>query len=168
MEQNILLVSGGNDSICIYNKYDSKLKFNLIYFNYGQKYMKEELKRLPDNTEVITMKNLQIDTNGYVKGRNLLFLIEIAKRFDNATIYMGSNKEDTFPDNNYKYLTTAIKVINISFNTNLKIVLPLRNKTKTYIMNYINNYNLNTYSCYKGGKTPCNKCKACLSIKNAT
>ncbi len=164
---NILLLSGGNDSMYILNKYKQK-KFIKIYFNYGQPYANEEIKRLPKNTKIINLTNLKIRNNGFVEGRNLCFLIEIAKMFSSGDIFMGSNIEDNFSDNKKKYLRQAIKIINESFGSSFKIKLPLANLTKREIMNYIIDKKINTYSCYKGRKIPCGKCKACLSVKNAT
>lgn len=161
LKPKILLISGGNDSLFLYNKYEFD---KLIYLDYGQPYKKDELKRIPKKTKIIKINNLKIDKKGYVKGRNLLFLIEIAKRYTDGTIYMGTNKDDIFPDNNQKYLKKAIEVINTSFETNLNIKTPLKAKTKKEIMKYIRKNNIDTYSCYKGGK-PCGICKACLESK---
>jgi len=164
--KNLLLVSGGNDSIYIYNKYKNK-KFICIYFDYGQPYKKEEIKRLPPHTKIIKIERLKFEKKGFVKGRNLMFLIEIVKRYDNVVVWMGSNKNDIFPDNNESYLKETKNLLNIGFKSNIKIHLPLKDKTKQQIMKYINKYKLNTYSCYKGKKELCGVCKACLSVKNA-
>ena len=164
---DILLISGGNDSMYIYNVF-VHMDFELVYFDYGQRYVKQEIKRLPRGTKIIKIPKLKVKDNGYVCGRNLMFLIELAKRYDEANIYMGSNSEDIFEDNNKAYLTKAIDVINTSFDTKLKVITPLARFSKKKIMNYINKSNIDTYSCYKGGKIPCGKCKACLSVINAT
>lgn len=165
--KNILLISGGNDSMYIYHKYKNK-KFTTIYIDYGQPYFDEERLRIPIKSQIINIPSLTFAFNGFVPGRNLLFLIEIAKRYSEGTIWMGSNKDDIFSDNNKEFLEKAIFVINKSFDTNLKIKLPLKNKTKKEIMDYIIKNKINTYSCYKGGKERCGKCKACLSVINAT
>jgi 7-cyano-7-deazaguanine synthase in queuosine biosynthesis len=164
---NILLVSGGNDSLYIYHKYNKQKHFKLIYIDYGQKYIMDELKRVPWDTEVIKIQPLIIEKNGFVRGRNLNFLIEIAKLYRDATIYMGSNKDDIFPDNNKYYLEKACWVINKSYNTEISVILPLQSRTKPEIMTYIKKHKISSYSCYKGG-TPCGKCKACKSVKDAT
>ena len=157
---NILLLSGGNDSMYILNKYNED--FEKIYFDYGQPYKDDELENIPEVDDIIEMELMDILPNGYVKGRNLLFLIEIARRYSDGTIWMGTNKDDIFPDNNERYLKSAMDIINVSFGTNLTIKLPLKDITKKQIMKYINLNKINTYSCYKGGIT-CGKCKACIS-----
>lgn len=162
---NILLCSGGNDSLYIFHKFNKK-KFKTIYFNYGQKYMEEEVKRIPAGTEIINIPELVVTEKGFFLGRNLTFLIEIAKRYSEGTIWFGSQSEDIFPDNNIKFFKKAIKVVNASFGTNLKIKIPLRKLTKKEIMDYITSNNINTYSCYVGGEIPCGECKACKSILN--
>jgi 7-cyano-7-deazaguanine synthase in queuosine biosynthesis len=170
--KNILLLSGGNDSMYIYHKYNHKynVEFECIYFNYGQPYFWEEIKRLPEGVRTINIDGkLKIDKKGYVSGRNMIFLIEIAREYEGKiVVWMGSNKDDVFPDNNEKYLLQTVKLINIGFNSDIHIKLPLKNKSKKDIMKYIINNNIDTYSCYKGGEKRCGKCKACLSVINAT
>ena len=165
--KNILLISGGNDSMMIHEML-KETNLDLIYFDYGQPYLKEEIKRLPKNTKIKKIAKLEIEDSGYVKGRNFMFLFELRKLYDKGCIFMGSNKDDIFPDNNERFLKRCIQIINKSFKTKLKIKLPLKNMTKKEILKYVNQNKLNTYSCYKGGVKPCGKCKACLSVKNAT
>lgn len=165
--KEIILVSGGYDSSYILWLLKG-YKTENIYFDYGQVYMEQELKsldRLKVKYKVIGINPLKTDKKGYVFGRNLTFLIEIAKRYKEASIIMGTNKDDIFPDNNLKYLQKALEVVNISFQTNLKLSLPLSKVSKKDIVQFAKTHNIQPYSCYKGKDKPCGKCKACLSIK---
>jgi len=163
---NILLYSGGNDSKMILHKYND-VDFIKIYFNYGQKYYNQEKKYLSFDTTIIKTPILKMNKVGFFFGRNLMFLIEIAKRYKTGIIWMGTNKNDVFDDNNKTFLNNVIDVINISYNTKFKIKLPLKNTSKYKIMQYINKYKIDTYSCYVGKTKPCGKCKACKSIEEA-
>lgn len=165
--KNILLISGGNDSLYIYCKYNSKKQFQCIYFDYGQEYIDNELNILKEKEipfEIIKIDNLKKLDNGFVEGRNFLFLLELSKRYDNINVFIGSNKDDIFTDNNRKFFSRLSYCINKSFNKKINIRLPLRNTTKKEILDFIKKSKIKTYSCYKKDG-PCGKCKACLSAK---
>lgn len=168
MKKNILLISGGNDSLYLYHKYNVKKQFECFYFDYGQEYKENELdilKKQKIDYKIIKIDNLKKLDNGFFEGRNFLFILKLAEIFNNVEIFIGSNKEDTFKDNNRKFFSRLVYCINNSFNKNIKIRLPLKKITKKEILDYIKKNKIETYSCYqKNG--PCGKCKACLSLKN--
>jgi 7-cyano-7-deazaguanine synthase in queuosine biosynthesis len=169
--KNILFISGGNDSSYIFHLMDKREHFDLIFFDYGQKYANQELKvvkQLPQDVQMrLTVRKiprLVTTDNGFFYGRNLAFLIDTAERYDEATIFVGSNKDDVFPDNCREFYKHAVPTVNRSYNTNLKVVLPLSHTKKDAIVRYIKKNQIPTYSCYEGKAKPCGKCKACLSV----
>ena len=166
-KKNILLVSGGNDSLYIYHKYNDKKQFECIYFDYGQEFIDNELEALDKNKikyKIVKLPKLEKLESGFFKGRNLLFILKLSETFDDATIFIGTNKDDIFKDNSRRFFSKLIYCINNSYDKSLKIRLPLKKITKKEIIDYIRENNLKTYSCYeKDG--PCGKCKACLEVK---
>ena len=166
--KNILLISGGYDSLYIYHKLNKKKKFECIYFDYGQEYLENEIKILNNlniNYSLVKINDLMTEENGFVLGRNLNFFLKLVDMYgkEPINVYVGSNKDDVFADNNRRFFSRLSYILNNSFLSNISIKLPLRKITKKEIVKYIKENNLQAYSCYeKDG--PCGKCKACKSL----
>lgn len=172
MKKNILLLSGGCDSVYLLHHF-KKTNFDFIYFIYGQKYYKQEKlviekieKEYGKVVECIDLGKLETKENGFVLGRNLYFLIEVAKKYPEATIWIGTNKDDTFGDNNVRFYKKAVFVVNKSFGSKIKIKLPLKDTPKKEIVKWVIDNKIETYYCYEGGEKPCGKCKGCLQFEN--
>jgi len=61
----------------------------------------------------------------------------------------------------------ALYAINKSFGSKLKVRLPIKNKDKSEIMEWVTEKGIKTYYCYEGGDEPCGKCKGCLQTRQA-
>jgi len=118
-------------------------------------------------------------TNGipatYVPARNIIFLsfaLSYAEAIGAEAIFIGVNAIDYsgYPDcrpNFYKAFVKAAKLGTKagSEGNAIKILTPLINMTKSEIVKLGLSlgvpYQL-TWSCYKGGRWPCNKCDSCI------
>ena len=129
----ILLLSGGADSMLLYQQY----KFDkTIFFDYGQEHLKEEYDCCSSITDVIIRLPKFTKREKEVNCRNLSFVINTVSTFGNEDIeiYLGMNIEDIYKDNNRKFYNEIEDLINnISFNK-VKIVTPLQNMTKKEIL----------------------------------
>lgn len=166
---NILLLSGGMDSTLIY--YIEKNIDEYVFFNYGQKQLKQErnaIKKLNVKYKEIKINKLNYTKNGFIQGRNLTFLIELRELYidKNIVVFIGSNKDDVFPDNNTKFMKKVESILNASYIKNIKIITPLSNTTKKTISKSLSQVeNVSPYWCYSGTETPCGICKSCKELK---
>ena len=110
----------------------------------------------------------------YVPARNTIFLA-FAASFAEArcvgSIFIGANAIDFsgYPDCRPEFYNAFIKAANLGTKAGvegkgIKIVTPLIRKTKARIirlgMGLGVPYGL-TWSCYRGGRTPCGECDSC-------
>jgi len=171
-KKRILLLSGGMDSVYLYHL-KKKYFDECVFFDYGQKNKKEELKRAKkanSDLKIIEMKNLKVNDEGFYFGRNLNFLIKLREKYidNDLIIYIGSNADDSFPDSQREYFYRAEKLINDSYPNRLKVVTPLIDKCTHEIFEGLNEIdeNIDFYHCAEGGKEPCGKCFSCSSLKS--
>ena len=112
--------------------------------------------------------------NTYVPGRNIIFLsfaLSYAEAIGAGSIFIGANAIDYsgYPDCRPEFYNAFIKAANLGIKAGvegkkIKVITPLIRKTKAQIVRLGIGlgvpYGL-TWSCYRGGKTPCGKCDSC-------
>lgn len=173
----VLLYSGGMDSWLIDKIWHPDKK---IFFDTGIEYNKEELKRLPEDVEIIKLDLSKYELAEYshtVPLRNLLF-ISIASYYGDE-ICLGSVKGDCHYDNSIEFLNNAEKLLNSLYeeldalgqgHKELKIVAPYKEWSKADLLReYVANggtleeaYNA-TFSCYEPiDGHECLHCKPCF------
>ncbi len=195
-EKVLILTSGGLDSVCLISKAILKKREPvLIFFNYGQKNFKKELEALKkfikENKKKskdirITLINRKINlgfTNSFMQGksknkkkewvplRNLLFLSlasSFGVNYKISEVWLGSTKEDSFPDNNFKFGNLFNKVLKYSSYDKIKLKQPFVNKNKYQMIKINSEFPLyHSWSCYKNFKKQCGKCRSCKERKAA-
>jgi 7-cyano-7-deazaguanine synthase len=129
-------------------------------------------KRLPSNRSLEEISH-GIPTT-YVPARNSIFLsfaASFAEAIGAHTIFIGVHFEDSsgYPDCRREYLKLFDKVIKIGtkagIKNRLKLEFPLVDKTKREIIKMGDRLGVPfelTWSCYKGGRRPCNRCDSCI------
>ena len=127
----------------------------------------------PENPKTRKPENLIPAT--YVPARNTIFLsfgLSFAEAIGARTIFIGANAIDFsgYPDCRPNYIKEFNRLAKLATKTGIegctiKISAPLINKSKAKIIKLGKSlgvpYQL-TWSCYKGGKFPCNRCDSCL------
>lgn len=112
--------------------------------------------------------------NTYVPGRNIIFLsfaLSYAEAIGAGSIFIGANAIDYsgYPDCRPEFYDAFIKAANLGTKAGvegkrIKVITPLIRKTKAQIVKLGIGlgvpYGL-TWSCYRGGKTPCGECDSC-------
>ncbi|MFH1269732.1 MAG: 7-cyano-7-deazaguanine synthase QueC [Candidatus Omnitrophota bacterium] len=110
----------------------------------------------------------------YVPGRNIIFL-SFALSFAEATgaeaIFIGAHTQDYsgYPDCRPEFYRAFTKVILTGTKSGVrkkgpKILTPLINRSKTQIIREALRLGVPvdlTWSCYRGGRTPCGECDSC-------
>ncbi len=128
------------------------------------------------NKNIRLAKNVRKETIPltYVPARNIIFL-SFAAAFAEAknarAIIIGTNQVDysNYPDCRKNFLAAFEKAVNKGTRTGLsvdkfKIIAPLQDKSKAQIVKTAVNLGVPlelTWSCYRGGKYPCNLCPSC-------
>ncbi len=139
-------------------------------------YYPKEFSALTDNTKHIpqrTISDILLEKEipaTYVPARNIIFLsyaVAYCEFYNISDIFIGANVIDYsgYPDCKPQFLKKFELAINQGTKLkNYKIHYPLINKSKCEIiklgMKLRAPYEL-TWSCYKGGKKPCQRCDAC-------
>jgi 7-cyano-7-deazaguanine synthase len=110
----------------------------------------------------------------YVPGRNTIFLsfaLSYAEAIGAKSIFIGANAVDFsgYPDCRPKYYEAFRKMIKAGArDTSINVLTPLIKMSKSQIIRLGMKYGAplsKTWSCYKGGKTPCGICDSCLIRK---
>ena len=128
----------------------------------------------------LTKKEIRVpgqrDLNGrdipltYVSGRNIIFLsyaASLAESIKAEAIFIGAHIRDYsgYPDCRPDFLNSFQNALNLGLKTKgLKIVAPLLNKDKSDIIRAGMSLGVpfeHTWSCYRGGKFPCQICDSC-------
>ena len=188
----VTLVSGGLDStlISVLAKEENITQYPL-FIDYGQKARHKEWQvcqqihaalELPTPTRMdiscfgsiiksgLTDKNLDIKSDAYTPGRNLIFLVmasAYAYQMKVSSISIGLLSEQfcIFPDQTDAFLLNAEKTISSALGYKINILVPLRNFSKQDVIKLAKLKNINnTYSCHSGNDTPCGKCISCLEF----
>lgn len=110
----------------------------------------------------------------YVPGRNIIFLsfaVSYAEAIKAEAVFIGAHAQDYsgYPDCRPEFYRAFGKVVSCGTKTGveknrIKIITPLIHKTKSQIIKLGIKLRVPfglTWSCYKGGKTPCGKCDSC-------
>ena len=121
-------------------------------------------------------KKLKIPKKGkgipstYVAARNIIFLsfaLSYAEAIGATSIFIGANTRDYsgYPDCRPRFYQAFKRVAKTGVKHNkIQIQIPLLYKTKSQIVKLGKRlnvpYNL-SWSCYRGGKTPCGECDSC-------
>ena len=131
---------------------------------------------LTDSTKEIPNKGVDknIIPNTYVPGRNTIFIaiaLSYAEAINADLIGLGVNALDYsgYPDCRPDYIEQFQKLANLSNkrgreNKPIQLWTPLLNFNKEKIIEMAYKHNVpieETWSCYLGGKTPCEKCDSC-------
>ena len=118
--------------------------------------------------------NKNIIPNTYVPGRNTIFIsiaLSFAEAINADLIGLGVNALDYsgYPDCRPDYIQQFQKLANLSNkrgreNKPIKLWTPLLNLNKEEIIEMAFDHNVpfeETWSCYVGGRKPCEKCDSC-------
>jgi len=118
--------------------------------------------------------NKNIIPNTYVPGRNTIFIsiaLSFAEAINADLIGLGVNALDYsgYPDCRPDYIEQFQKLANLSNkrgreNKPIKLWTPLLNLNKEEIIEMAFDHNVpfeETWSCYVGGRKPCEKCDSC-------
>lgn len=110
----------------------------------------------------------------YVPARNIIFLslaLSWAEAEKCSEIFIGANAVDYsgYPDCRPEFMKAFEKAARLGTKSGVegkpvKISAPLILKTKSEIIKLARQLNVPlelTWSCYRGGKIPCNKCESC-------
>jgi len=121
---------------------------------------------VPENRR-LSLKDIPIT---YVPARNTIFIsfaLSFAEAIGARHIFIGANARDFsgYPDCRPMYFRRFNELLKKATKANgIKIQAPLLYKTKKEIVNMGQRLGVDfdsTWSCYRGGKTPCGKCDAC-------
>jgi len=125
---------------------------------------------IPENRSAIKLKKDIPST--YVPGRNIVFLsfaTSYAETVGAEAIFIGANAIDYsgYPDCRPKFFEAFKKIISTGTKVGPKLGIkaPLILKTKGQIVRLARHLKVPTeltWSCYKGGKTPCRVCDSCI------
>ena len=156
----------------------SKSSYEIVKFSlpWGGSAIIDSKIRLPQDR---TLKDID---NGipvtYVPARNIIFLsiaVSWAEILDAEYIYIGAHSYDFsgYPDCRRSFFESFQKVIDVATKSGvkgkkIKIVTPILNKTKSEIVKLGKELKVPfelTWSCYKGGKKPCQRCDSCILRK---
>lgn len=114
----------------------------------------------------------------YVPARNIVFLsfaLSFAEAIGACAVFIGAHAQDYsgYPDCRPEFFRAFEKAASSgtkagSEGRSIKIETPLINKTKSGIIKLGAKLGVDfslTWSCYKGGKTPCGECDSCFYRK---
>ena len=168
--KNILLCSGGLDSMVIYNEYKEEID-ECIYIRYRGEHPStlQELgllRRENIPVTVVDIDNLLVDGRGFYYGRNLKFMLTVRELFPNEDInvFIGNTANDGFSDNTRGFFYLLEDVINKSFPNTLRITCPLENRTKKSLIKEAKERGVHFYFCDTGTDKPCMKCHSCKAM----
>ncbi len=131
-------------------------------------------KNIPFNSITQELNNSITIPNTYVPARNTIFLsyaVSFAEATHSQAIFIGANAIDYsgYPDCRPEYFKVFNGLIKCGTKIGVEdkpivIKTPLINKTKAQIIKLGSRLKVPyefTWSCYKGGKTPCLICDSC-------
>lgn len=135
--KKILLLSGGADSMYINQIHDFDLR---VFFDYGQKHLKKEYNICEKYIDRVIKIDPFYIKEKEVSNRNLTFISTIVSVFGDSDlhIYLGSNYNDIYKDNQREYFDLLEKTINVASINKVKIITPLINIEKKEILKQIN------------------------------
>lgn len=185
----VTLVSGGLDSTLVaLLAQETGVEQYPLFIDYGQRARERELQacvramqdigvsppavaKLSGFGELIrsglTSADLDVVTDAFTPGRNLLFLLtgaSYAFTVGAAGVAIGLLDESThlFPDQTAKFLSEAESLLTLALGRSIKVLAPLSEFSKQDVIALARRKNLRgTYSCHVGGALPCGDCIAC-------
>jgi len=133
----ILLLSGGADSMLLYQRYEYD---KIIFFNYGQEHKEDEFINCKEFIDNIIELPKFAKKNKEINCRNLSFITLICSIYGDKDIeiHIGTNKEDKYKDNSRSFYDKTEEFINNISLFNVKIETPLINITKKEILKELN------------------------------
>jgi 7-cyano-7-deazaguanine synthase len=105
----------------------------------------------------------------WVPGRNLVFVAVAAawaEKLGAGRVVTGFNTEEaaTFPDNSEEFVAAANRALGFSSRGGVEVLAPLAGMDKRAILALGRELGAPlelTWSCYRGGETPCGVCESC-------
>lgn len=169
--KNLLLISGGLDSMVIYYNYKEEID-KCIYIDYRKNHPArnqelEILKKNNINPVIIPIENLKQNSDGFYFGRNLKMLLAVREMFcdEDICVFIGNTANDNFSDNTRNFFYQLENVINQSYPMTIRIICPLENRTKKSLAKEAKEKKINYYFCDTGGEKPCGTCHSCKAMK---
>ena len=133
----ILLLSGGADSMLLYQRY----KYDkIVFFNYGQEHKEDEFINCKDFINDIIELPKFAKKNKEINCRNFTFISLVSSVYGDKDIeiHIGTNKEDIYKDNSRLFYNDLEKFINLISLNKIIIQTPLINMTKKEILKELN------------------------------
>ena len=175
--KKVLLFSGGLDSFCY--SFLCSPDF-LLYLDNNSKYSKVEIENikeltretnLSDKLKIVNTKDMGYleQQNAIIENRNVFFILEGA--FLGDEIILGATAGDGSKDKDATFFGLLQDTLSYSMGRKVTVHAPYIHLTKAEIMReYIKEggnieHLKKVYSCYRGEKQQCGKCKPC--IRNA-
>lgn len=163
-----ILISGGWDSAACYFQLHDPNTYDLIFFSYGQLYVRNELSAAEDLSSFLKRRLyvLYLDLRHDQERRNFFFISEI-KRLGYEEIVIGSRNLiplfDKYRDSNWLSLKLYGWLMNI------KVRLPITGwRKKKIILKVRSSYQGQIYNCYENRQDhltcPCVNCREVRSI----
>ncbi len=115
----------------------------------------------------LTNKNLRVNEDAFLPGRNLLFLLAgcaYAYSTNSSAVAIGFLSEEThlFPDQTKEFVEKAQTALNSAMGREIKIITPLMNMKKSDVLALAREKAIEgTYSCHAGTLPTCGLCIAC-------
>jgi 7-cyano-7-deazaguanine synthase len=122
----------------------------------------------------LTRESLDIRTDAFTPGRNLMFLLmgaAYAHQMQANSIALGllAEKYSLFPDQRADFLVKAEATLGTALGHSIKIVTPLFEFSKADVVELARQKGISgTYSCHAGGGTPCGTCISCMEFSNTS
>jgi len=183
------LLSGGLDSTTMLYKYKRGAYVEAIFFDYGQKHIKEELAAekickdlgvklhhgklaemfLPHARFSATPITAQHGDTDIITNRNMNLITAAAtyalnKGFDAVSIATNADDAENFPDCTRAFMDAMNKTLNFCHTTRVELLTPFIEMTKSDVVAMARGLGVpisETWSCYNGGSEPCGTCSAC-------
>ncbi len=187
----VLLLSGGLDS-AVLSHILIKKSFEVfpLFVDYGQLASNREKKYAINISKIFGLNRLKIlninnistlsptnqllnnkSNSSFFPNRNLLLITcasIYAAKIDSTVIAIGINRATLshmmYPDCSNQFLRSISRILSISSDRSIDVIVPLEDMTKHDIIKYAIKENLSlekTYSCFNGSRLPCNKCDGC-------
>ncbi len=121
----------------------------------------------------LTDKNLRINEDAFLPGRNLLFALAGAAhafkiQADSIALGLLDPEDHLFPDQTREFVEECERMIEVAMGKSISVLTPLIEFSKSDVLAMAAARGLqDAYSCHAGGDTPCGVCIACVEISNA-
>lgn len=180
METNLLLLSGGIDSIVCLEILMDKYKVIGIGFDYNQphkielKYAKAYATQKNIDYSIKTLSTIEKIDDIVFSGRNAILLsnaFSLAYKNNIKFVTIGVNKDDSelFSDCRKSFID-AMRTVAEAYS--VELLTPLIDKTKKEVIELSKIYDVDinsTWTCYfpTTSKERCGKCYSCVGLNNA-